>query len=185
MKPTINLSTRSYINRRALRTALLAAIGALVLWMVMGMYLTGRDIVYLRGLDEKTITLRSQSQDSQGVGQQVPSASLERRWQEVAFINRLLERDTYRWTALLDQLEEQAFSGIVISSIQPDFKDHTLAVQGYARELRHLRSFLDNLIASGDYRDVFLLDQKMERLKDTTGRDREAIAFDLSLVQGD
>jgi len=186
MKPTINLSTRSYINRHALRSALLAAITALAVWLFVGIYLAIHDVAYLRGLNEKISALEAQNGGaSGGTRVQASNADLGRRWQEVSFINRLLERDTYRWTALLDQLEEQAFGGIVVRSIQPDFKNRTLSIRGYARELSHLRRFLDNLIASGEYRDVFLLDQNTKKVKDLTGQEREAIAFELSLVQED
>jgi len=115
----------------------------------------------------------------------VSAGQFEQRREEVSFINRLLEKDGYRWTELLSQLEEHAFSGIVIKSIQPDFKARTLAISGYARELSHLRRFIDNLIESRDYREVYLLDQGVEKVKDRSGIEREAIAFNISLVQGE
>jgi len=185
MKPSINLSTRTYINRRALKSGVLAAIAALVVWIIAGSYLLVQETSHLSSVQSKISELKAQRSELRGQdGEQVNSAKLEKRWKEVAFINSLLERDSFRWTELMDKLEEQAFSGIVIKSIDPDFKDKTLALSGYARELKHLRRFIDNLILSEEFSEVYLLKQSQQKLKDRDGRERMAIAFDLSLVQG-
>jgi len=186
MKPTINLASRTYINRSALRTGTLVALSALLCWLLVAAFLVVRDIGYLADLNEKMAELHEQRVELRGGDEQAISAGqLDKRREEVIFINRLLEQDSYRWTELLSQLEEHAFSGVVIRSIQPDFKDRTLAIRGYARDLVHLRRFIDNLIESHDYREVYLLDQVIERFKDSSGIERDAISFNISLVQGD
>mgnify|MGYP001186439186 CR=1 FL=1 len=186
MKPSINLATRTYINRRALRSGMLAAVTALVCWAVVGGYLLARDWHYLSELKEKSSSLMAQRDELRGNdGQPVNAAELERRWAEVDFINQLLERDSYQWTELLDKLEAQAFSGVVVRSINPSVKDNNLSLVGYARELRHLRKFIDNLIASGDFDDVYLLSQSQEKIEDSAGRERKAIVFELSLERED
>lgn len=185
MKLSINLATRTYINRHALRSGILAAISALVVWMVAGGYLLAREASYLSDLQGKIAQLESQWTELRGNdGETVSSSRLERRWKEVAFINHLLERDSYRWTTLLDNLEAQAFSGVVVKSIKPDFKKGTLALNGYARELKHLRRFIDNLVAADVFKEIYLLQQSQEVVKDRDGRDKKAIAFELTLAQG-
>ena len=186
MKPSINLSTRTYINRHALRSGLLAALSALVIWTCVGGFLLVRDWYYLSELHDKVSVLQAQRAELYGDdATRVDSADMQARWEEVAFVNQLLEGDSYRWTTLLDRLEAQALPGIVVKSINPDFKGNSLKLVGYARELRHLRTFIDNLIRSDDFVEVYLYRQSQEMLKDSTGRARDAIAFELSLEQKD
>lgn len=185
MKLSINLATRTYINRHALRTAILTAISALVVWLVVGGSLLAREASYLSDLQDKIASLESQRTELRAQdGVDVSPVALERRWKEVEFINHLLERDSYRWTELLDNLETQAFSGVVIKSVSPNFKKGSLELNGYARELRHLRRFIDNLIEADEFKEVYLLSQSQEIIKDRDGRDKQAIAFQLTLTQG-
>ena len=184
MKPLLNLSTRTYFNRRALRTGLLSAVCALIIWILLGGYLLFRDMSYLASLQEKiTVQQEKQAELSSVQGQPANPAMMGKRWQEVAAVNRLLERDSYRWTELLDDLEEQALDGLVISAISPDFKDKTLTITGYARGLWHLRQFIDNLMADTAFKEVYLLKQSNEKVKVQGGQEKEAVAFVISLVQ--
>ena len=112
------------------------------------------------------------------------AAQMKDRWSEVAFVNQLLERDSFRWTRLLDQLEAHSLSGVVLRSINPDVKQDKLTISGYARELSHLRKFIDRLISSGDYKDVYLLSQGLEKIEDSDGRERKAVSFVIELYQG-
>ncbi|WP_303722210.1 PilN domain-containing protein [Malonomonas rubra] len=144
-----------------------------------------RDTSHLSDVQQKIEELNSQRAELRGQdGEQVGAETLDLRWAEVAFINQLLERDSFRWTDLLSKLEKQAFSGVAVKSIKPDFKDNSLELSGYARELSHLRKFIDNLISSEEFSEVYLLKQSQQKIKDRDGRERKAIAFELLLVQG-
>lgn len=185
MKLSLNLSTRTYINRRALRTGLIASLAALLLWLLVGTFLLVRESTHLVDVKDKIVVLNAQQAELRGQdGEMIGKERLKQRWEEVAFINQLLERDSFRWTDLLAKIEQQAFSGVVVRTIEPDFKNNTLSLSGYARELNHMRKFIDNLIMSGDFAEVYLMRQSQESVKGHGGQKRKAIAFELSLVQG-
>jgi Tfp pilus assembly protein PilN len=124
--------------------------------------------------------LRQVRAGQQPVVETDPKALLSLR-QEVALANDILARDSFRWTVMLDRLEEVVQDGITIRSLQPDYREGSLRLSAAARGLPQLSGFLDGLLASGYFTDVYLLDQASTKVKDATGVERPATTFSLLL----
>jgi len=160
MKLTLNLASRRYLNRRALYgfyTAIIVAL-VLVLGLNLSLYLRGRS--QTRRLEVRLAELERQLNGQQGsvVKGFSPQAYTD-LVEEIGFANDILIKDSFRWTRLLDWLEEVTPKRVLISSIQPAFKDRTLKIVGQTRSVDDLRTFIDNLIESPHFRDVYLYNQ--------------------------
>lgn len=183
MKLTLNLASRSYLNRRALYTAYAALGTALALLLVLNLafYLRGQGQV--RHLKVRLAELDRELAGGQDVAADFSPSAYRQLLGEVAFANEILVKDSFRWTALLDRLEEVVPDKVMIRGIQPDYKAGSLRLTGQARRVRDLRLFLDNLILSPDFNDVYLLQQAREVSKSDRGRAREGIGFSI-VVKG-
>jgi type IV pilus assembly protein PilN len=180
MKLTLNLASRTYLDRRLLYGCYLVAAGLLVLLLAfgIGLHLRTRGQVkelraHLAELERETVAAAPAADSS------VPAAAYEKLLQEIAFANELLAQDSFRWTTLLDHLEEVVPAQVAISGIQPDYKGKSLNLTGMAREVEDLQRFLDNLLASEHFGDVYLLQQS--RLK-ASGQNEAAGAFSFNIV---
>lgn len=165
MKYSLNLATGTYVNHRRLY----------LIVSVLGLFLLGlliintmsviRDSNRIHQVEARLDELRGQKQE---VGQQgeISSAVLAEMAQRIEVANELLVRDNYRWTALLDQLEDHLTEGISIRGLQPDYKTGALRLSGVALSITDLRRFIDNLSRSEVFTHVYLKGQQTEKTKD-------------------
>ena len=160
MKLTLNLSSRTYLNRRALYGlyTLLSCVLALLLVFNVAFYLRSQGDV--RQIREHLAKLEK---DSGGAREEGASGMTAAAYAEVLdridFANEILDQDSFRWTALLSQLEEVVPAKVAVSGIQPDYKERSLRLTGLARGVGDLQEFLDNLIDSPHFNQVYLLQQ--------------------------
>jgi Tfp pilus assembly protein PilN len=180
MKLTLNLADRSYVHKRTLYLFYAVVLAGMAICSAV----QGGLLLRLHQQQEQVEThLRELLQSKAG---RQPAAELEPRAlqtlrQEVALANDILSRDSFRWTVMLDRLEEVVQDGITIRSLQPDYREGSLRLAASARGLPQLSSFLDRLLASGFFSDVYLLDQASTKVKDGAGIERPAIKFSLML----
>jgi Tfp pilus assembly protein PilN len=184
MKLTLNLASRTYLNRRALYGMYAVVSAMLLLLLALGVFLHLRNQAQLRQLGEHLAALE---QEAAGMakaetGSVFTAAAYEKLRTEIRLANEILAQDSFRWTALLDRLEEVVPKTVAISAIQPDYKGNSLNLAGLAKDVGDLQLFLDNLIASTSFSDVYLLQQS--RLKEAGPSDTAgAISFRL-VVRG-
>lgn len=162
MKLTLNLASRSYINRRALYAFYVLLISVLVLLLALnlGFYLRSRSQAHQ--LKERLAEFDRELAGRQETIAEFNPAAYEEILKEIAFANEILVKDSFHWTALLDRLEEVVPDKVIIRGIQPDYKSGSLNLTGGARRVEDLRRFLDNLIESSTFSDVYLLQQARE-----------------------
>jgi Tfp pilus assembly protein PilN len=98
---------------------------------------------------------------------------------DVEFANDVLKKDGFRWTFLLDRLEDVVPEQVYIRGIRPNYREGSFSLTGNARSVNDLRTFLDNLSGSADFNDVYLLQQARQENKAGGG----LIAFSL-VVKG-
>ena len=182
MKPQINLASRSYINRRGLITVY-AALTALFLLLL---FLHGRTLFSLQARQSQAETHLAEVRKTLGYLKNDKSAKqttseLAAMRQEIAWANAILRQDSFRWTALLGHLEEVITDSTRIRSIQPQFKDGSLKISGVAKNVTALQEFLDRVVASPHFTDVYLFSQNRVEIKDAGGREHEALNFSLEL----
>lgn len=179
MKLSLNLATRSYPNRRALAGSLL------LLCFVLGVVLIHNTIGLLsesdhrQRLSQRLATLeQTLVQDNAKQTIAYSAEALEIQRSRILLANRLLEQDTFRWTALLDRFEEVVPDGVRLSSVSPRFKDGGVTINGSADDVPTLRKLLDRLLASEHFTAVRL--SRQSRVK-KDGHET-VVQFSLSLL---
>lgn len=176
MRVTINLSSRVYIHQPALYTgyALLGAVLVfLLLFQAYDLLQWHRQTRFLRSEIEKF-----EVQLGKRVGAEATLDDLESLAAGIRQAEELLSKDHYRWTGLLQRLEEVVGPRIRLTSIQPNFKEKSLRIQAQARDVEALRQFLRDLSGSKTFQDYDLLSQNRTQ----AGNDKSKTVVDFSLV---
>lgn len=179
MKYSINLSSRSYVNKKALYLVYLVC--GIVL--IAGLFFNAGYFFKLRNqIDTTELRLKELEEKilaSQGGEVADYSADrYEKVLDEIKLANGILKRDSFRWTSLLDQLESVIPNAVKIESIAPDYEKNSVKISGIAKELKDMKRFLDNLIKSDHYDAVFLLNQSVEE----TDNLQTGIKFSINLL---
>ncbi|UWZ81176.1 PilN domain-containing protein [Geoalkalibacter halelectricus] len=182
MKLNLNLADRIYVHRRALFAAYVAMATILLVMLVVSLVLFARARGEIADLEQRLGELRERVavHDDSDVGDLSPAAQRQ-LLSDIAFANAILERDNFRWTQLLDRLEELVPEGVSIRSILPDHRTGSLNLTVVARGLSEMTAFLDQLMASEHLGGVYLLRQEKTTVTDFAGREREALQFSLTL----
>ncbi|MBE0502485.1 MAG: PilN domain-containing protein [Desulfuromonadales bacterium] len=164
MKYTLNLATRSYVNRRALYLCY-AVLGALLVTFLM--------LNLLRFFSLQSEISRNDASRTKIEGELLSRSGVDAvGYDETSYkklitsiqaANAILQQDSFRWTPLLDQLESIVPRAVRIDKISPDHLNKTVKLSGQAKTLQSLKRFIDNLIKSGNYTHVFLEAQSTEQ----------------------
>ncbi len=160
MKYTHNLATRAYVNRRTLFFGY-AVLGSLL--VVVLLFNTIRAISLNNEINRNRANIGSietnilartgvETADYSEVNYQKILTSIQNA-------NEILLRDSFRWTNFLEQMETVVPRQVRILHIDPSYKDRKVKLSGQAKNLKALKVFIDNLIESGSYSQVFLEQQ--------------------------
>ncbi len=163
MKLTLNLASRSYLNRRALRFSYLTISAVLLLLLLFNLYgyLSAHDRVGL--LNDRLADVDRQQQAETGtLAPKMTISEQEQLIADVEFANDILKRDGFQWTLLLDRLEEVVPEQVYIRGIRPNYEEGSFGLSGSARNVAALRAFLDNLSKSPGFSDFYLLQQALQ-----------------------
>jgi type IV pilus assembly protein PilN len=180
MKLTLNLASRTYLNRRALYGFYAVVGGLLVLLLALGVGLLVSRHAQVRQIRAHLAELgREVAGAEKAEGSTFTPAAYQKLLNDIRFANEILAQDSFRWTALLNRLEEVVPERVAISGIVPDYKEKSLKLTGLARGVEDLQQLLDSLIASAYFSDVYLLQQS--RLKEA-GQGDAAGAISFSIV---
>lgn len=165
MKYSLNLATGTYINHRRIYVIFSFLCLFLLGLLIVNTMSLIRDTSRTHQLALRLEELRGQKQDASQQGE-TSSAAIAKMAHRIETANELLIRDSYRWTALLDQLEAHLAEGISIRGLQPDYKSGVLRLSGVADSIPDLRHFIDNLSRSDVFTHVFLKEQRAEKTTD-------------------
>ncbi|OHB33713.1 MAG: hypothetical protein A2X84_02775 [Desulfuromonadaceae bacterium GWC2_58_13] len=167
MKLTLNLASRTYLNRRALRFSYLGVAAILAMLLVVNLYGYLHAHTRIGLLNDRLTELEQQQRTEKGpLPRKMTSGEQEQLVADVEFANEILKKDGFRWTLLLDHLEGVVPERVGIRGIRPNYSEGSFTLSGYARSVDDLRKFLDNLIGSPDFNDVYLLQQARQESKD-------------------
>ena len=163
MKYTHNLATRAYVNRRTLYMSY-ALLGSLltivILFNLIRVFSLNSDIYRNRNNIE---TIESNILARTGVeAADYSESNYQDILKRIENANEILLRDSFRWTRFLEQMEVVVPRQVRILQIDPSYKDETIKLSGQAKDLKSLKLFLDNLIESGNYSQVFIDQQRTE-----------------------
>jgi type IV pilus assembly protein PilN len=163
MKYIHNLATRAYVNRRTLYMCY-ALIGSLLTIILLFNLIRGFSLNSDINRNRENIeTIESNILARTGVETADYSESnYQDILKRIENANEILLRDSFRWTRFLEQIEAVVPRQVRILSIDPSYKDQTIKLSGQAKNLKSLKLFLDNLIESGHYSQVFIDQQRTE-----------------------
>lgn len=183
MKLTLNLASRTYLNRRALITFYWILIAALVALLVFNLLFFYRSQVQAQQIKGHLEELDRDLAKGQGEAQTFNQQAYDKLLAEVDAANDIIAKDSFRWSDLLGALEQLVPEGVALRGIQPDFKDRSLELQGVAEDIPQLRSFLDRLVADERLGQATLLQQARIQPKDAGGGESEVVAFSISVKE--
>jgi type IV pilus assembly protein PilN len=154
MRFSINLATRTYLDRRLVNRVGALVLAVLITMLIWNINRTAWSFGELRRLraDISTYENKLNSRPS-GVSEKDYMQLLAR----IGFYNEMIGRKTFSWMGLLDQMEGAVTDGIAFSAMSPDRKTGTLKIDGRARNFGQLRAFLDKLEDSKVFTAVMLL----------------------------
>ncbi len=160
MKLTLNLATRSYLNRRALYFGYALVVAALTCLLMVNGFNSLQSVRQEEQIRQRLVELEAEQVRQAATTRKDLDAAQQNRLQaDVAFANALLSSDAFRWTELLDRLEGVVPDGVRLRQLRPDYKEGALRIVGDAKTVKDLRGLLDQLILSPDFTDVYLLNQ--------------------------
>jgi len=156
MEIKLNLASKPYLNRQAVRLWLLLICTLLLLILVFNVLYGFQN--YREGL-----LLKNRLLELEGQLTSLPGASTEYTPEkfavlknEITLIRGIIAADQFQWTHLLGRFEELVPADVSLRTIQPDFRTHSLKISGYARNISAMTLFIDNLLGSEDLNQVFL-----------------------------
>lgn len=184
MQIDLNLATKPYLNRRAVRFWLLLASAGLVVILGLNLSYGYQNYRQYRQVGELLQELDQRMAAVEGVAlQEFSPAAYEQALEKVAILNRTLEADQFRWTDLLNRLEKLVPAGVRISSLRPDFEDRSLEIQAIAREIGDMTAFLDALLHSQGLDQAFLLRHQEQDVENASGYRQQVINFSLHIEE--
>lgn len=180
MKYHLNLASGTYVNHRQVR-AILAVMGIILVGLLVVNTMTVlRDTSRREELELRLNELDGQEK-GRGTQKEVSRSALAGQEKRIRLANELLVRDSYRWTALLDSLENHLPDGVSIRSLQPDYQSGLLNLTGVAASVGDLRKFIDNLSRSTVFTHLYLKEQRTVRGSDESSG---GISFSIELQRG-
>jgi len=177
MKFTLNLASRSYVNRKFLYVTY-GLVGMLLLVILLINLLTLIDL-HTTTVDTRkklaALQMSAASQDADMAG--YSAQALTKLGQSIDAANEVLRRDSFRWTELLDRFENLVPQRVRVRAITPDYKNQSIAIVCEAKDIAAMKQFIDKLNRSGFYRQVLLTQQSLDSKT-------SLIKFDIELAGG-
>jgi type IV pilus assembly protein PilN len=167
----------NFVNRRLLAAvAVLALLLAGQLWQTINL---NRINGQLRG----SLALR---ESVKGTKEKKPVAiskeRLDRQASRITFANSIIQKDAFKWSDLLERLEQTLSDGVALERVQPDPKTGDISLVGQARSLDTLRGYLHGLSRSQWFADAYLLEQ--ERVEGKKPGERPLLRFKIKVRKG-
>lgn len=154
MRFSINIATRTYLDRKLVNRAGYAVLALLCALLVWNTTRISWGIGELRRLqaDNASYENRLNSRPS-GVSEK----DFTRLLADIRFYNEIIGRKSFNWLALLEQLEGATPDGIALTVLGPDRKTGELKIEGHARSFAQVRSYIEKLEDSKAYTSILLL----------------------------
>jgi Tfp pilus assembly protein PilN len=154
MRFTINIATRTHIDRKMVNRAGYAVLALLLVLLVWNISRTFWSLGELRRLQADNAAYEK-NLNSRPSG--VSEKDFTRLLEDIQFYNEIIGRKSYNWLGVLEQLEVTTPDGIALSSLGIDKKTGELKFEGHARSFAQVRSYIEKLEDSKAYTAILLL----------------------------
>lgn len=154
MRFTINLATRSYLDKRLLNQICFGLIALLV--VLLGWQITRAS--WNQGeksrLEAEIVSLEGRLIKKPGG---VSEKDFTRQQAQIRFYNEIIDRKKVSWLRFLDLIENVTPQGIALVSVAPGKKKDELELDGRARSFAAVRQYLEKLEEAENVTNVLLL----------------------------
>ena len=157
MRFTINLATRVYVDQRLVSRVCFAVIFLLLIVLSWNTFVVFSNLGELGRL-KSDIAIYEGRLNS--MPRDVPEREYTRQLAEIGFFNAVIERKSFNWLGLLEQVENTLPEGVALASLAPDMQTGEVKIDGRARSFENLRAYLEKLDASRAFTKVLLLSNR-------------------------
>lgn len=150
----INLATRSYYNRKRVRSIVSILLAVFFIFTSIGIYRFFNARVDSRHLATEISSLEKQL-SSQPIG--VSEHAYKLHIQQLTTLNELLDRRQRSQLSLLNDLEATLPVGATLTQITPDSKNRLVKLEGQVRSLTILSNLLELLAKTSCFSNPILI----------------------------
>lgn len=154
---TINLATRPCLDVRRVRHACIAVLVLLLALLAWNGSRISANMGELQRLGTETVALEARL-NSRPAG--VSEKEYVRLLSSIHFFNDVIERKSYNWLGLLDEVENATPDGVALVALTPKKRGTELNLEGRAKGFNGVRSYLERLEDSHAFSDVLLLSNR-------------------------
>jgi len=152
MNLQLNLATRIYVDFRKVNLVIALLFFMVLAWLCIDVYVLVNNHLEIRRLKGYML-----NQVAKGSGKNIPEAEYSRMLASIKFANGILDKRSYDWLTLLDNMEQVVPAGVSLNNLVPD-KGGQLKLSGTAVNFSAVRKFIENLEMSNKFTEVFLTD---------------------------
>lgn len=168
-----NLATRPFYNERLVRGVLIVALAAAVAWAAVNaatiVSLTQQSAMLRERVQSEGLRAAGARNDADAVRRGLDVAQLRAVSGAASEANALIQRRTFSWTALFNQLEATLPPDVRLVEVQPQTDEQgrlLLSLTVVSRTIEDLDTFIRGLEATGAFRGV--VSRSDEALEDGT-----------------
>lgn len=154
MRFSINLATRTYIDKRLLNQACYGTIALMVVLLGWNITRASWNLGEQRRIDSEVKLLEGRLNSKPGG---VSDKDFSQQQAHIHFFNEVIDRKGRDWLKLLDHLESVTPDGISLALIAPGKKKDELNLEGRAKSFAAVRNYLEKLEESQVFTGVMLL----------------------------
>lgn len=158
---TGNLATRPFYNERLVRGALAVALAVAVLWAALNVItlvsLSQQSAILSDRIRNEGLRASGARTEADTVRRGLNVADLKRVSEAATEANALIERRTFSWTGLFNQLETTLPADVRLVEVQPQTDDAgrlILSLTVVSRQIEDLDEFIRGLEATGAFSGV-------------------------------
>ena len=154
MRFTINIATRTHIDRKQINRAGYAALALLLVLLVWNINRTFSDFGELRRLQAENASFEQRlNSRPRGVSEKDFTGMLA----DIKLYNEIIGRKSYDWLGMLEQLEMATPDGISLTALVTDRTKGELKIEGHTMNFAKIRSYIEKLEDSKAYTSILLL----------------------------
>lgn len=165
MRFTINLATRTYLDKRLLNQVCWGVTALLVALLGWNVTRASWNQGELRRLDDEIVALENRFNKKPG---DVSEKDFARQQSQIRFYNEIAGGKSVNWMQLLALIENVTPEGIAMSVIAPGKDKGELKLEGRARSFAAVRRYLEKLEESDSFTNVLLLSHQELLVGETT-----------------